>query len=396
MRRRRFCFVSVFACFFSFLCCGTPHQDPTIKVLLVKSGNPLELETSGGKLQCKAEESVYWTTLPNSVTINFDRATDQIHVGTSRFSHRTLLFRVGDGGNESWTLAGKRWRGVLQVSQTVNQLAYVLRVPLERYTEGVVLAELGGRAEFEALKAQAVAARTFALHRFLIPRHTVYDVDSSTLDQVFSGFSTNSLVGDAVKATKGEYLYYNETKSGRTTPPPFKAFFHSRCAGQTASAKEVWLNPEGNHFVSAPCEYCQKNHYRWQASVSLEELVSALKMPLSPLEMENSKITAGRVLEIAIKGSGKPVFIRAEELRRRLGFTRLQSSHFSWQMVNSNFIFMGTGAGHGVGLCQWGARGLARLGKTYQEILAHYYAGSHLFRPEVKISSQKTPSPSRF
>ena len=108
---------------------------------------------------------------------------------------------------------------------------------------------------------QSVAARTFALYRVQRPRHGAYDVDSSIADQVFDDNFSHGLIADAVKSTKGQYLYYDD----KTPPSPFKAFYHSRCGGQTASAKDVWINPEGNRGGAVPCDYCQKNHYRWRA-----------------------------------------------------------------------------------------------------------------------------------
>lgn len=354
-----------------------------IRVLLEKNNAQSDLLAPLGHLQWRTEENAIWHALPAVVKVTWHAERSQFQVGQTSVSASTLFFRAGEKGNEPWVLNGKRRRGILQVSRLRYQTAYVLRVPLELYTEGVVIAEMGSRAEFEALKAQAVAARTFALYRFQRPRHGAYDVDATIADQVFDDSVSHSLVADAVKDTRGQYLTYDD----KSPPIPFKAFYHSRCGGQTASAKEVWLNPEGNKSVSVPCAYCQRNHYRWRAQVSVEELTSVLKMPLAPVRLAISKATAnGRLLELVAKGTGPQVTLRAEELRQKLGFTRLQGTQFTWDVENSNFTFTGRGAGHGVGLCQWGARGMARAGSTYEEILSHYYAGSRLHRPEMVVA----------
>ena len=375
--------------FLFLLCLALPCRasaqtsDSQIRVLLEKNNAQADLVAPTGRLQWRTEENPTWYPLPSTVKVVWNAERAQFQVGKTWAASATLLFRAGEKAMESWVLNGKRRRGVLQVSRLRYQTAYVLRVPLELYTEGVVLAELGSRGEFEALKAQSVAARTFALYRVQRPRHGAYDVDSSIADQVFDDNFSHGLIADAVKSTKGQYLYYDD----KTPPSPFKAFYHSRCGGQTASAKDVWINPEGNRGGAVPCDYCQKNHYRWRAQISIEELTSVLKMPLAPVQLSVTKATtSGRMLELLAKGTGPQFTLRAEELRQKLGFTRLQGTQFTWDVENSTFTFTGRGAGHGVGLCQWGARGMARAGKTSDEILSHYYSGSRLYRPEMVVA----------
>ena len=381
---------------FSFACllldAAEIHPQLNIKVLLKKTSEPVEISTNDGRLFWKADDRGEWIALMPQARISLDRKNDQIRIGTSTSLYGTVFLRAQEGGDATWELEGKKLRGTLQITKKGNQLLLISKTPLESYTEGVVAAEMGNRAEFEALKAQAVAARTFAFHRQQNPRNAMYDVEASIHDQVFgqvSGDSSkNSLVKAAVKATQGQYLYYDEPAKGHQLPPPFKAFFHSRCGGNTATAKDIWINAEGNHAPSVTCQYCQKNHYRWTARVPLNEFTEALKLPLESVTLNATKRDAdGRLIELTTASSGKTTKWRAEEFRRRLGFTRLQSTNFTWTALPSEIQFTGNGAGHGVGMCQWGARGMARQGKGYEEILLHYYGGSRLFRPTFRVSS---------
>ncbi len=358
------------------------HQ---IKVLLKKSAAPVEVGTTNGRLQWKTEDSGEWIALPSRVTVSPGRNGEQIHIGSHSTTSSTILLRASAGAE--WTLDEKRRSGVLQITRKAGGLWFLVKTPLETYTAGVVLAEMGSRAEFEALKAQAVAARTFAYHRLKNPRNTTYDVESNVFDQVFGSTGKYSLVNDAVRATQGEYLFYSDSEKKKNLPPPFKAFFHSRCGGHTATAKEIWINSEGNRGQSAPCTYCQKNHYRWVAKIPWDEFSASLKIPLSSVEIKQYQTdTAGRIVALSVEASGFNKVLRTEELRQKLGFSLLQSSLFTWSAATSGIQFSGQGAGHGVGLCQWGARGMAREGKSYDQILQHYYSGSHLYKPSQRVS----------
>lgn len=290
-----------------------------------------------------------------------------------------VIEAVVDGG------AGRRHRGRLEVVAEADGLLLVNELPLERYLAGVVGLEMDPGWPPEALKAQAVAARTYALHRRLARRRAAaseldrarYDLEAGVLDQVYGGADgEDPRAVEAVAATRGEWL------AGPDGEPIFAAF-HSTAGGYTESAAEVWGRPLP-YLVAHACPYDRDSPvFTWRWTVPVEEVerrLVAAGYPVAGLRrLEVAGRTAsGRARSVRAAAAGGSVTLPAVELRRLLGYGRLRSTGFEVDRDGDAFRFDGRGAGHGVGLCQWGARGMALGGRGYRAILDFYYPRSRL------------------
>lgn len=256
------------------------------------------------------------------------------------------------------------------------------RMDLETYLKGVLPAEMPSSWPLEALKAQAVAARTFALYR-IRQREKVqapYHLESTVMDQVFF---INEETGDSLKnaeraihETRGFVL--RDERGG-----PFAAYFHADCGGRTEEARAVWGNGEKlGTAIDGACPLSPQA--RWLAVLSAEEIARRLREPgnsASLLELAALTETgSGRVENLALKwGNGSQTQVSGHRFRMALGFDRIKSTNFKLQkLAGGRYEFIGRGHGHGVGLCQWGSRHLALEGRSFKEILQHYYPAARL------------------
>lgn len=246
----------------------------------------------------------------------------------------------------------------------------VNHLDLERYLQGILVAEMSPSWPLEALRAQAVAARTYAVHRRLQRESHAYDLSSTTLDQVYAGIERETeRTRRAVESTRGQVLTWGGI--------PAEALFHACCAGRTLAAGEVFGNrvPYLVGVDDPDCAGCP--HQRWEATVGLGELEAALgsgwKGRLRTVRAGTD--ARGNNTVVVLSAGGEQRVLSRPQLRRLLGTTRLWSSRFDWEQRGDRLVFTGRGAGHGVGMCQWGARGMALRGEDYRSILARYYPG---------------------
>jgi stage II sporulation protein D len=248
-------------------------------------------------------------------------------------------------------------------------------LPLETYLLGIVGSEMNPSWPIEALKAQAVAARSYALKRRMMMRaaNRPYDLEDSVLSQVYKGAERiRPPVIRAVTETRGEVLAHRHDL--------VEALFHSTCGGHTVSAQSAF----GRHVPylrPRPCRWCRaSNRHRWDLSVPLNDLSRRLanaNLIRGDLRRVSRNEGAGHVVARDARGDRR---IHPKDVRRAVGFSELYSSRFTAKTRGDSVRFSGRGFGHGVGMCQWGARGLALEGKTYVDILEHYYADGRVRR----------------
>jgi stage II sporulation protein D len=258
-------------------------------------------------------------------------------------------------------------------------------LPLENYLVGVLASEMPLSWPLETLKAQAIAARSYALVTMKERARQPFHVESSVLDQVFSHIGNEvdespliAKAKEAVRATAGYVLLAEKGKL-------LKAYYHSDCGGKTANGPNVWgMGPQTGSAIDASCPNSPKA--RWTLQISESTLVEKLKVFLrkpglgSLLSLQLIRPSAtDRVdkVELVWEG-GQKTLIRAHEFRSSLGFDQFRSTLFDFQKNQNNYTFTGQGFGHGVGLCQWGARELGKQGQTFQQILFHYYSKAEL------------------
>ncbi|MBI4823259.1 MAG: SpoIID/LytB domain-containing protein [Nitrospirae bacterium] len=259
-----------------------------------------------------------------------------------------------------------RYKGNIEVWRGTGGIYLISELPLEEYVEGVVISELSEDWETEAIKAQAVIARTYALYQKSINQNKKFHLTSSVQHQLFSGNNSDTRVSFIVKGTEGEVLTFN----GKL----IEAFYHSTCGGKTENSEEVF-NKERPYLKSVKSE-CKLSPYQiWNRKIPFSEIEDALGIKgISDIQIR-SFTSSGRVKELAIITNSNSV-VPATEFRKKLGWKKIPSTDFTLKVDGDLLILDGRGYGHGVGLCQWGAREMARKGKTYKEILSFYYPGT--------------------
>jgi stage II sporulation protein D len=272
--------------------------------------------------------------------------------------------------NNGYVWIGDRWyRGKTRLVNQGGQITAVNHVDIEQYLYSVVGAEAVASWPIEALKAQAVAARTYALHKRSQSKNPNYDVDTTTATQVYKGLDSEySSTVQAVGQTNGQVMTYN----GQT----ILAVFHSSSGGHTENVEDIWssrlpyLRGVVDYDQSAPV-------YQWTKTFTGRELGNLISGVGTVTAMTPERTTPqGRVITMRVTGTGGTTRISGENLRKALN---LRSTLVSVSAVgNGSFQVYGKGFGHGVGLSQWGAESLAQQGLNYQQILGHYYSSASL------------------
>jgi stage II sporulation protein D len=298
---------------------------------------------------------------------------------------------------------GRTYRGIVEIVRDPAGITLVNRLPLESYLLGVVSAEMGRRnlAEFEALKAQTVVSRTYALRNLRRRAALGFDLHAGVADQVYSGSGSETPEGlEAVRSTRGMVL----THQGA----PIDAFYFSTCGGQTADGVEAFRAASRPYLRSFPdvdgsgAAYCRISpRYRWREEWTGDALRATLRRTLPPAtgvpgdqvgEVRDvwvaQRTGSGRVGRLAITLRSNQVMVDGPAVRQVLrpaSGELLRSAAFALTTTGAGhgitrLVAEGSGAGHGVGLCQWGAVGRSRAGHDFQRILAAYYPGAALQR----------------
>jgi stage II sporulation protein D len=276
-------------------------------------------------------------------------------------------------------LDGRPVSGKLELWADGEQIAAVESVDLEQYVASVVSAEVPGTWPKAALEAQAVAARTFAMAQKVAQGPSArFHLRASVLDQVYAQGGATVAAKEAARATQGEVLTFGEA--------PIAAYFSASCGGRSEAAEEAFRLPAGaTPYLAGAREDDGDPDRAWTARIPLRDISAALRKarrilaPISALSVAE-RTRSGRAKEIRLGTSGGTRRIAASELRQILGYEMLPSLLFDLNVEKAAAVFRGRGSGHGVGLCQWGARGRAMRGASYRAILAHYYPGAEIRR----------------
>jgi stage II sporulation protein D len=264
------------------------------------------------------------------------------------------------------------------------------RVNMEEYVKGVVPAEVSSAWHPEMLKAQAVAARTYALYQQMLSATREYDVAATVQDQVYHGKQgVDAGILRAVEETRGLVVTYQDA--------PIYAAFSSTAAGLTEDAMNVW-SKEYPYLKGVECPFdLASPYYQWKSSFKLDTLEQNLRQQgfsvgtiatMTALSFSRG----GRIATLRILHSGGELVLRGEELRKAVGYTIIPSTQFAIESIGRDVVLSGFGAGHAVGMCQWGAKELAELGYPFPTILRYYYPGTEL----QNITLTKAPIPPSF
>lgn len=263
---------------------------------------------------------------------------------------------------------GDRWyRGRARIVPTNKGLTAVNQVDLEQYLYSVLGAEMDGNWPLEALKAQAVAARTYALYKRQSSANSVYDLGSTQASQVYKGLQTESQrTLMAVSATNGQVLTYR----GKI----ILAAFHSASGGHTENVEDVWSDPLP--YLRGVPDYDQGTPgYQWVKNFSPTELGRRLGLGIVRSVIPERITRYGSAIAVKVVSDRGTRSLSGTQLRERLG---LRSTRFTVTSTPTAFQINGRGFGHAIGMSQWGAYKLAKSGANYQQILLHYYRGATL------------------
>jgi stage II sporulation protein D len=389
--------------------CARPELSPVATAVTepeIRVGVALNVPSAivGGGAELRLEDSTGGdlALVPSAATATISSTPQGVRVRQGEIviaDAPTVSVAATDSGT-AVRLNGRDYRGRLVLTAGPSGLVIANAVGLETYLAGVVGAEMGRREgrDFEALKAQAVASRTVASRALGRWRLRGYDLVSTVADQAYAGIGFEyPLATQAVEATRGEVLFWD----GRL----IDAFFHSTCAGRTAEGSEIFVNATAPYLQSIRDEddngraWCAISpRWRWREEWPRESLLRTLRETLPATggragladELVDLRVDgftrSGRVSRLSVIGASGAHAVTLHDIRRVLrpaDATQLRSATFSLQVTREGgqvirLVAEGAGAGHGVGMCQWGAMGRSRAGFSYREILSAYFPGTQV------------------
>ncbi|MEY2858063.1 MAG: hypothetical protein RLZZ74_2375 [Cyanobacteriota bacterium] len=289
----------------------------------------------------------------------------------------TISERVGAGElviepeNNGYVWIGDRWyRGTTRLVRQNDGITAINKVDLEQYLYSVVGAEAVSSWPIEALKAQAVAARSYALYKRKTGSNGIYDVDTTIGTQVYKGLDSEyTTTHQAVDSTLGQIMTYNNQV--------ILAAFHSSSGGYTENVEDVWTSPLP--YLRGVVDYDQKSPvFEWQQIIPVSKIQSLAAGIGKITGFQPAETTPhGRVVSMKVTGDLGSTTVSGNDLRKALD---LRSTLFRVSTDGNNLHVKGRGFGHGLGLSQWGAYYLAKQGVNYHQILAHYYQTANLSR----------------
>lgn len=287
---------------------------------------------------------------------------------------------------EGYIWIGDRWyRGAVILTPHQGGVTAVNYVDLEKYLYSVLGAEMSSDWPQEALKAQAVAARTYALHE-RERSEEIYDVTDDQFSQVYQGIVTESpATYAAVDGTANQILVYN----GQI----ILAVFHSASGGHTENVEDIWMNPLP--YLRGVPDFDQGTPgYEWSETFSRADLTQRIPGVGNIISLTPERTTPhGSIVTLKVIGETGTKVMRGEEIQRVLGLRSIRfniTPNYSpiarttgSSALPSSFEIKGLGFGHAVGMSQWGAYNLAKQGYNYQQILSYYYQGASLAIAQV-------------
>lgn len=335
----------------------------------------------------------------------FAKEGGRVRFGRIGSASQTQLGSVFVSPSEGSTLIwdGKQYRGEIVITPTDSGLLVVNRLSMDSYLRGVVPLEIGNRtpAEFAAVQAQAVAARTYAYKHLTSAR--AFDMFATVQDQVYGGVDAEKPQSDSAIATTADVVVLYKGQP-ITTP------YHSTCGGSTAAVSEVWydqpdepyLRPVSDRIPGSDNYYCDPSpRFSWTQSYDAAGLRTVMEKYLASYTnapkngvgkitdiREQGRTPSGRMAALTVQTESGSYTLRGNDIRFVLRDPKgaiLNSTYFSFTEETSggevsSLNVNGRGYGHGIGMCQWGAIGRARAGQNYRTILETYYPGTTIGR----------------
>jgi len=330
-----------------FALCTLSASAQTVRIGVFTLFHPSQLEirpiSSSALMLEGGHKQIILNSEPGHAKAVVHFANGRLLLGPDPVESITVTARDGSQADFILAIPGKitrRYHGVLTISADARQLIPVISMDIETATASIVAAESPPGATIEALKAQAVVARSFL---YAGSRHHDYDFCDTTHCQFLRQPPTpESRAFAATHATRGLILTWHGAA--------LAAMYSSRCGGRTASLHDIGVSSSGYPYFAVSCAYCRRHPLKWSRTVSAAD---AKKLAQSG---ESERLALGR----------------------EYGWSAVPSNRYTSRDSSTNVILSGEGSGHGVGLCQYGAAGMAAEGASYGVILRHYYPETEL------------------
>ena len=371
---RKCCLISIlFICIFQSESVFA-SREPIIRVLISKNNNlrirsdrsiPLTIE--GKFFSRKRIKGLTLKNEKNRKILYFDKNKQKKYDLKSN-----QKFQVSSSDGRGIWVGQKRFAGKLNLFVLDSEILVVNVLGIEKYLNSVVGSEMPTKWPIEALKAQAIASRTYALKQ---KGNNLFDIDSTQKNQVYNGLESRTYKTiRAVKSTRSLVLTYKNKL--------INALFHSSSGGMTENSQDVWKNKYP--YLSSVKDFDKNNpKFRWQKKISSNELINLFPKIGGLKNIEILDITStGRVKNVKLIGAYGSDQISGLALRKRLGLKSnfVRFKFFEEELNNKlpskkGLIVFGQGSGHGVGMSQWGAKYLASRGQKAERILKHFYKG---------------------
>jgi len=380
---------------------ATPLRD--VRVLIANGADRVRIQSDAPIVIQPDQTGVSPTELHSNTLIEFrvrnnklaaSIATADLGDATSLLPASSHPITVSVWRNGQWKDLGIYPGSMRLVIDTDGKIDAINHVDVEDYVAGVVAAEAWPTFHDQALRGQAIVARSFVVYQMTRDPNAEIDLSATQGAQVYHGLRTDAVgrrVDDATDYTRGVVLVYRDNKKDRL----FCAYYSAACGGRSQSAA-----PFGSASDVPPlrgevsCDFCKiapGDTYRWGPQrVALAKVKERLAARY-PAARKLGKITAidvatrtpsGRPLELQIRGSsGESFTLLAERFRQAIDPSAIKSTDFRIRIDGNDVVFdHGKGFGHGLGLCQWGMQGQAKKGKRAGEILRYYYPTARLVR----------------
>jgi stage II sporulation protein D len=334
-----------------------------------------------GNVNVEADGKTSHLALKEKVSVTaFSR---RIKIGSRDWPSGMALTPSENG--QSVSINGRLYRGKIELrTNGSRRVTAINELPVDDYVRGILLHEVSPDWPEEALKAQCVISRTYALsHR---GRHSQngFDLCNQTHCQVYGGRSSErDSIDRAVEETEDEVLVYRGAL--------VNAVFHSCCGGATEECDNVWEGEGAPPYLqTVRCRWCKRApQYNWTSEIPIEQIAKGLKAAGVNIGMPRglkvtSRSRSGRAVTVRVSGSRGSAEMKANAFRVAVDSRAVKST--LWTVVStgrSSWKFSGHGWGHGVGLCQWGTKEQAEAGRSYEQILKFYYKDVSLtkYRP---------------
>jgi stage II sporulation protein D len=272
---------------------------------------------------------------------------------------------------------GREYGDTLELVRNGEGIAVVNELSLDDYVVGVLRGEVGERWPAEALRAQAVVARTYAAYQRMLNAAKPYHIVASVAHQMFVGRPPRtSAAWAAVSETSGQVL--------RWEGEVFPAFYHAESGGYTEDPRTVFAARNMPALKAVRCDFSAGSpHYYWNLDIKLADLTEIMRKndvavgTVTAIDV-TERTSSLRATSVTVRGTRGSARLRGNDFRRMIGYETLRSTLFAVALDGDIAHFTGRGYGHGVGMCQWGAKGMAEQGYTARQIVEYFYPGAVL------------------